>query len=331
MALRTFSHGLKLAGCGLVAIMVQACGTMQKTQSAMGVGDEKYRDAIGVYTDPAADAGMDPIAAAAFWGTRYNTNQSDPAIAVKFSQSLRKIGSSEEAVNIMQKTAGLYGEDAAVSLEYGKVLVENGRAFEAVRHLEKAVAQRPTDWSAISAYGVALDQIGEHKSARTQYNRALSMAPGAISVMNNKGLSYALEGDLSKARATLYEAAGRAGGDARIRQNLALVLALSGEMREAERLARSDLPPQVADNNIDFFRQLMSQPAYWGEYAAADTPTFDAPAAPLTPQRAPELREQPKPEPETPDADEPIALLEAAPLTSIAAEPADLTNTKEPQ
>ena len=33
--------------------------------------------------------------------------------------------------------------------------------------------------------------------------------------------------------------------------HFALVLALSGEMREAERLARSDLPPMVADNNID--------------------------------------------------------------------------------
>ena len=112
-----------------------------------------------------------------------------------------------------------------------------------------------------------------------------------------------------------------AGGDARIRQNLALVLALSGEMREAERLARSDLPPLVADNNVQYYRQLMNQPAYWGEYAAedVDVPDFDngAPLAPSAP--APQLKEEPKQdkEPETNGA--PIALIEAAPVTRASA------------
>jgi len=74
-------------------------------------------------------------------------------------------------------------------------------------------------------------------------------------------------------------------------------------MREAERLARSDLPPQIADQNIDYFRALMNQPAYWQEYAAdnVDTPSFDAaPVAakadqtPAKPAPAPVLKEEPK-------------------------------------
>ena len=329
MVHRNITPAAKLASLSLAALGLAACGT---TQSAVSGGDDKYKEAIGVYSSSAPDQGLDPIAAAAFWGTRYNTNQADPAVAVKFSQALRKINSTNEAIGVMQKANTIAPSDADVSLEYGKVLVETGRAFEAVRHLENAVAAKPTDWNALSAYGVALDQIGEHETARQKYDRALTYAPGAISVINNKGLSYALDGNLAQARLTLREASSRAGGDARIRQNLALVLALSGDMTGAERLARSDLPPKVADNNIDFFRQLMNQPAYWGEYAATDveTPDFDAaPAAPLKSEPLPELREEPKPEEEEkqPDDGAPIALMGADSVVNASTG----TDTEEPK
>ncbi len=327
MVIRTLPSAVKLVSISLAAFSIAACGSTQTAENAgnanVGGGKDKYRDAVGVYSSATPDQGMDPIAAAAFWGTRYNTDQTDPAVAVKFSQALRKINSTNEAVGVMQKAINRAPDHTDVSLEYGKVLVETGRAFEAVRHLENAVAAKPTDWNALSAYGVALDQIGEHEEARHKYDRALTYAPGAVSVLNNKGLSYALDGNLSMARMTLREAAGRAGGDSRVRQNLALVLALSGDMIGAERLARSDLPPKVADNNIDYFRQLMNQPAYWGEYAAGDveTPTFDdAPAAPLTPRSLPELREEPKPEDEKIDENAPVALMGADAVTNTSAD-----------
>jgi len=301
------------------AVLLPACAS---TKAKVGLGDDQYREAIGVYTQPSDDEGMDPIAAAAFWGTRYNTNQSDPNVAVRFSKALRKIGSNDEAITVMQKSAATHADNADVNLEYGKVLVEGGRAFEAVRYLETASAKMPTNWRAFSAYGVALDQIGEHDAARTKYDRALAMSPGEVMVLNNKGLSYALDGDLSMARMTLRQAVVNAGGDSRIRQNLALVLALSGEMREAERLARSDLPPIVADNNIDVYRQLMNQPAYWDQYASGDveTPNFDeVPAAPLTPSPKPRLQEEKKDEEKTSEG-APVALIEAAPVTNASVE-----------
>lgn len=355
MALRI--NARHLIACAGAATLLQACGTVQDPETASNNAgpyasaypseDEsrdrkgrkapkgrkqsgnEYENAIGVFSAPGEEAGLDPIAAAAFWGTRYNANQTDPKIAVGFSSALRKIGSKDEAVGVMQKAVSIHPSDPDVALEYGKVLVESGRAFEAVRHLETAAAAKPTHWGAFSAYGVALDQIGEHKEARAKYDRALSLAPGNVSILNNKGLSYALDGDLSLARATLRKAATQAGGDARIRQNLALVTALSGDMGEAERLARSDLPPRVADNNISFYRQLMSQPAYWDEYAASgvDAPVFDdAPAAPLKTDPAPapksvpnpQLREEQKPEEDEAD-DAPVALIEVAPITNVSA------------
>lgn len=303
------------------AAILSACSTTPSSNNALDVDSDEYRQAIGVYSDPTGDENMDPIAAAAFWGTRYNTNQADPMIAVRFSRALRKIGSNDEAVGVMEKTAALHASNVDVSMEYGKVLVENGRAFEAVRYLETAAMKSPNDWRAMSAYGVALDQIGEHQTARTKYDRALAVSPNEVTVLNNKGLSFALEGDLSSATALLRTAAGNAGANSRVRQNLALVLALSGDMREAERLARSDLPPLVADNNIDVYRQLTAQPAYWDQYASGDveTPKFDdVPAAPLAPSPKPQLREQPKPKEESSDG-APIALIEAAPITNASA------------
>ena len=311
---------LKLSAGLSVFALLSACAT-SSSDTAQHASHDELRDAIGVYSSTDATEGLDPVAAAAFWGTRYNTDQSDPNIAVKFSQALRKIKSTDEAFEVMRKANAISPDNAAVSLEFGKVLVQSGRAFEAVRHIETAAAENPSDWNALSAYGVALDQIGEHEEARKKYDRALNFAPGNVSIINNKGLSFALSGDLNLAEVTLRQAAGRAGGDARVRQNLALVLAIAGDMKGAERLARSDLPPAVADNNIDYYRQLMAQPAYWDEYAntQADVPAFDdTPAAPLkAPAPMPKLEEQPKPEP-TPEENEPIALIGAAPVTQTS-------------
>lgn len=324
MVFRSLPRAAKYAGLGAAAIILPACSTVQSTQSAAGIGDDQYREAIGVYSSTSVDKGMDPIAAAAFWGTRYNTDQSNPEVAVNFSQSLRQIGSTDEAVGVMQKAATQFEGNPEVSLEYGKVLVESGRAFEAVRYLETATAKDPNNWHALSAYGVALDQIGEHDEAREKYERALLIEPQSVSVLNNKGLSFAMDGNLSMAKMVLQKAAASAGGDARIRQNLALVLALSGDMLAAERLARSDLPPIVADNNVGVYRQLMNQPAYWSEYAAGDTatPDFDgaplAPASPASPTPKPRLQEEPKQDEENSDG-APIALIEAVPLTNAAA------------
>ena len=318
----------KMAVIGLGAIALTACAS---SGDGMASGKGEYEEAIGAYTNPAADsAHLDPVAAAAFWGTRYNRDQKDPVVSVKYSAALRKIGSVTEAVSVMSTAATYHPDNPDVHLESGKALIEAGRAFEAVRHLEIAAATKSSDWTALSAYGVALDNIGEHELARAKYDQALTLSPSNISVMNNKALSFALSGDLSIAEQTLRAAATNRGADARVRQNLALVLALKGDMQGAERLARSDLPPQIANQNIEYFRSLMNQPAYWAEYAPDnfDAPAFkpatETPAAPnatepkkITPAPMPELREETKPEKKE-NKGAPIALKEATPVTKAS-------------
>ncbi len=277
----TVTHSALRAGALVSALVLSACASSGKELTADGQS-VNYKDEIGVFTDPSANADMDPIAAASFWGSRYDQNPRDVNAAVAYSAALRKIRSNEEAVKVITRAANANPEHAGANLEAGRALVEAGRAFEAVRFIEKAAELNPQDWRTLSAFGVALDQIGEHKLARSKYDVALTFSPGSPLILNNKGLSYALDGDLAGAKQTLRAAAAARGADARVRQNLALILALKGEMSEAERLARSDLPPQVADQNIDYFRALMNQPAYWQEFAAdeVETPAFDDKPAP---------------------------------------------------
>ncbi|MBI1366186.1 MAG: tetratricopeptide repeat protein [Alphaproteobacteria bacterium] len=307
---------------GACALLLSACATGPKGHVLDGKAD--YKDAVGVFTSPEADPNsLDPVAAAAYWGSRYDAQPQSAETAVRYSAALRKIGSVDEAITVATKAAELHADDPSVNLEVGKALVEGGRAFEAVRYLEKATAKKSNDWRALSAYGVALDQIGEHDTAREKYDAALEINPSAVTVMNNKGLSYAMSGQLDMAIKTLRVAAAEPGSDARVRQNLALALAIKGDYPEAVRLARSDLPPQIADNNAAYYKALLNQPAYWQSYAddQVKTPDFDAAPASAAPDKAPSTLTPPKENPKpSKDKAAPVALgAPATPATKASA------------
>jgi Flp pilus assembly protein TadD len=74
-------------------------------------------------------------------------------------------------------------------------------------------------------------------------------------------LSQASSGDLDGAIATLEQAIDQPAASAQTRQNLALLMALKGDPDAAERLARKDLPPDVADNNNAYFRMISAAAA----------------------------------------------------------------------
>jgi Flp pilus assembly protein TadD len=72
-------------------------------------------------------------------------------------------------------------------------------------------------------------------------------------------MSYALAKDLKNAEATLRRAVAMPGANPRVRQNLALVVGLEGRFAEAETIARADLPPEQADANVAYLRQMLAQ------------------------------------------------------------------------
>ncbi|MEE9329217.1 MAG: tetratricopeptide repeat protein [Parvularculaceae bacterium] len=249
------------------AFVLTSCAATGKTKSGSVFSGKKkaeFSKSLDAFSSTGKVDTRDPIAQAAFWGTRYDREPENTKVAIAYSKSLRIIGSDEQSLRVIEKSVSRDEDNADALLEYGKALISNDRAFEAVRPIERAIAMTNSkDWRTYSAYGVALDKIGEHEEARKQYSHALKINPSAAQVQNNIGLSYALDGKLDLAERSLRRASSERYSSSRIRQNLALVLGFKGETREAERLARSDLPPQVADNNVNYFRSLLTQPAYW--------------------------------------------------------------------
>jgi Flp pilus assembly protein TadD len=217
----------------------------------------------------------DPIAAAAYWGSLYDGNPSNTEAAARYGEALRKVGSLERALTVLEQAAKANPQNALVLSQYGKTLTSANRAAEAVPILERAAQIAPNDASILSAEGVALDQIGDHTDAKQRYEAALTIEPDSLTTLNNYAVSCLLSGELGEAERLLRKAMGTPGASAQVRQNLALVLALQGKYDEAELLANRDLLPKSASNNIAYVRELLGQPARWNDMSAGET----APAA----------------------------------------------------
>jgi Flp pilus assembly protein TadD len=80
----------------------------------------------------------------------------------------------------------------------------------------------------------------------------------------------------------LRKAVGDSRANASARQNLAVVLGLKGNFEEATRLARADLPADVADGNIAYLRDMLTQPALWKQMETLDGKTAQVSATPAT-------------------------------------------------
>ena len=253
----------------LTALTLSACATApgtKPTASSAPQSDASLREVAISSTKS-----QDYIAAAAYWGSLYDKNSKDVEAALNYSKALRQIGSIQQALSVMQRADQANPNNSGILAEYGKVLAASGHPDQSYSVLTRANQIKPGDWTVLSAMGVALDQLGRYSDAQKQYDAALKIAPDNPSVLTNLGLSYAIEGDLDKAEATLRKAVANPKANASARQNLAVVLGLQGKFDEATRLARADLPTNVADNNIDYLREMLSQPALWKQMESLDS------------------------------------------------------------
>lgn len=274
-AAATFCSVIALSGCASTTGDKIPAAQTQKEAAEARIDEPALRNAAIESTKT-----QDYVAAAAYWGALYERSPDDAGTAVKYSKSLRQIGSLEQSLIVMQRAQLKQPENADVLAEYGKALTASGRPDRAAAMLNAAALKSPRDWSIQSALGVTLDQMGRYDEAKSHYNAALALSPGNPSVLTNLGLSYALTGDLDMAERTLRQAIADSRADAYARQNLAIVLGLKGNFDEAERLARADLPQNVADSNMDYLRSMLSQPALWKQLEELDQAPEKASVAP---------------------------------------------------
>jgi Flp pilus assembly protein TadD len=167
-----------------------------------------------------------------------------------------------------------HGEDREVLAAYGKALAANGSFEEALKIVRRAQTPDRPDWRLMSAEAAILDQTGQSQAARGLYQQALDLAPNEPIILSNYAMSYVVTGELAEAEKLLRRAIAVPSADARVRQNLALVVGLQGRFKDAEKIAAADLPPDQAEANIAYLRNMLSQPDNWKKLeSSSDVPT----------------------------------------------------------
>ncbi|MFZ5733267.1 MAG: tetratricopeptide repeat protein [Pseudomonadota bacterium] len=190
---------------------------------------------------------------------RFRANPKDVEAALNYGQSLRANGQRSQAVAVLEQATIANPGNKALLAAYGRALADNGNLQQAFDTLAQAHSPQDPNWRVLSVQGAVLDQQGKHKEAQRYYASALKIAPEEPSVLSNLGLSYILTKDLPKAESTLQRALAKGGNaDPRIRQNLALAIGLQGRYAEAETIAKADLPPEEAEANVAYLKQLMN-------------------------------------------------------------------------
>ncbi|OAN44822.1 pilus assembly protein TadD [Paramagnetospirillum marisnigri] len=243
----------------LLCLALAACssGFGQEERSVAQAVEPSLRAAAA-----AAEANRDYKGAVQHLTTLYQRREDDRDIGVALARNLRYGGQAQAAADLMQAQLIRFPGDGDTLVEMGKAYLAADRLGLAAKALEQALAVKPGRWDAHMALAVVLDAQGQANEAQSAYGRALALSPDNPAILNNLGLSLALSGKLDEAVATLSRAADLPTANAQIRQNLALLLALKGDAAQAEKMARQDLPPEMARSNAEILRALAAGAAH---------------------------------------------------------------------
>jgi Flp pilus assembly protein TadD len=203
-----------------------------------------------------AEQANDWAAAAEYYRTMFERSPKDEKIAMRYARVLRYAGYGPEAALVLHPFLAEHPDNVALKIELGKDLIAASQAAKAVEVLKQAQGQAPKSWEIVSALGIAYDYQDMTAEAQESYLKALELSPENPTVLNNLALSQAKSGALPIAIATLERAARQPRARMQIRQNLAVLLALKGDSLAAERLARQDLPADMAGRNSSLYRLL---------------------------------------------------------------------------
>ena len=248
----TQSRSLRLlASAAIVSVIAAATAGCQTTQTSDTTGSIAL-------AAPAGRSEAEWRRDVEVYGQQYRADQSNVDVALHYAQALRATGQRAQAVAVLEHVSIQNPKNKTVLGEYGRALADSGAYEQALEVFDRAHTPDRPDWHILSAQGAVLDQMGRHQEAQRYYLTVLKTVPDEPSVLSNLGLSYALSKDLKDAETTLRRAVAQPTVDPRVRQNLALVVGLQGRFKEAEDIARADLPPDEAAANVAYLRQMLA-------------------------------------------------------------------------
>lgn len=258
--LRASAPGVALA-CMLA--LLGGCDTMGTSKAV--ATDAAAGDAAGKASvlDPQikqaalqAEAQHNYLEAAQHYQTLLARDPENLELAMGLARNLRFSGSTSQDIDIINRLIAKHGRTPQLLTELGKSYVAADQMNLAIPVLEEASVMPGATWDTFSTLGVAHDYQGQFDKARETYSQALLLSPRNPDILNNLALSQAQSGDLDGAIETLGQAVDQPSASPQVRQNLALMLALRGDVAGADRLARKDLPRDLADLNTKYYQYL---------------------------------------------------------------------------
>jgi len=203
---------------------------------------------------------LDLLARSAFWAKEVDVDPTDAQAGVEFATAMRLMGRNAEAAEAVQKILIVDPKNLDALLESARDYVALNKGFYAIEPLKQAMAIAPRDWRPVSLMGIAREQNQQPDEAHAAYLQALALSPDNPAVLSNLALWCATHHDTAQAETLLRRAVAQPGATARERQNLALVLGMQGKMADAEHIMRDDLPPEIADNNLNYLKAVSGVP-----------------------------------------------------------------------
>ncbi|MGB3625858.1 MAG: hypothetical protein WA989_08515 [Henriciella sp.] len=258
------SRAIRLAVPLLSAALMAGCASTADKEQAAALEEAMAAEIAPATPEEIAEIDRaDPLTRANFWAAEFRKDPSSLETTIRFTTSLREIGSHVRAIEVLSSAIPLHPKSDELNLIMGRALMSEGRPGEAADAFYRASVVNPQNASALAGLGVALDQLERHFDAQTAYAAALQIEPDRISTLTNYGLSLALSGKIEQAEERIRYAASLPGADARVRQNLALILGLQGRVAEMEEVD-PHAPQRTVEANRATLRSMLAPTRDYG-------------------------------------------------------------------
>ncbi len=187
---------------------------------------------------------------------KYHPFASAPLVGL--GDSLRAVGQYQQAEKAYQSALSRDEQNLRALRGLGKTYIALNRPAMAVPMLHDAISINSRDVESITSLALALELQGNPRAAMEVYKDGLNVDPDNLKLLNNYGLSLALQSRHDQAIETLKQAAQHRDAGATHRQNLAMAYALAGNEVMSSRLLSIDNGPDLANENLGYFRILAS-------------------------------------------------------------------------
>lgn len=252
-----------LAGCAVDPVIDHASGGPNGSP-VFANGMEAPQNATMIVNVARSTAGHGDLSTAlALYRRALSIDSANYNAAAGLADALARLGAHDEAADAWRLALKMRPNSTAALRGMGNTLVASGRPGLAVPHYERALAIKPEP-RLYNGIGVAHDMLENYNAAQAYYRVGLKDDPKNLALHNNLGLSFLLSGKIEQAVVELKRAASDRKANTRNRMNLALALVKAGDSASALSIARQDLGPRDAGDQIAYFETL---------HALGDTPT----------------------------------------------------------